>query len=56
MAAPRMVKLTDDIAFGVQPTADELKNLNKAGFKSVINMREEDEVGKFPPCTSPNIF
>lgn len=43
--APRLVKLTDDVGFSVQPTIDELKSLHKAGFHSVINMRFEDEKG-----------
>ncbi len=44
-SAPRFVKLTEEVGFSVQPTEDELKSLGKFGFKSVINMRFEDEKG-----------
>eukprot|EP01121_Diplochlamys_sp_Union-15-3_P007062 TRINITY_DN1768_c0_g1_i2.p1 TRINITY_DN1768_c0_g1~~TRINITY_DN1768_c0_g1_i2.p1 ORF type:complete len:200 (+),score=37.43 TRINITY_DN1768_c0_g1_i2:77-676(+) len=36
----RVVKLTEDLAFGVQPTVSELQSLKTGGIKSVINMRE----------------
>jgi protein tyrosine phosphatase (PTP) superfamily phosphohydrolase (DUF442 family) len=45
--APRLVKFTDDLGFSVQPNITELESLGKAGFKSVINMREEEEEGKY---------
>eukprot|EP00029_Vermamoeba_vermiformis_P007844 TRINITY_DN3505_c0_g1_i1.p1 TRINITY_DN3505_c0_g1~~TRINITY_DN3505_c0_g1_i1.p1 ORF type:complete len:149 (-),score=43.93 TRINITY_DN3505_c0_g1_i1:41-487(-) len=42
---PRVIKLTDDLAFGAQPSEPELKSLAQDGIKSVINMRETHEKG-----------
>ena len=42
----KLVKLTDDLGFSVQPNEDELKNMSKFGFRSVINMRFDSEQGK----------
>jgi uncharacterized protein (TIGR01244 family) len=44
----RVVKLTEDLAFAVQPTEDELKTLKETGINSVINMREVTEKGFLP--------
>jgi protein tyrosine phosphatase (PTP) superfamily phosphohydrolase (DUF442 family) len=44
-AQPRVIKLTDDLAFGAQPSETELKSLAQDGIKSVINMRETHEKG-----------
>jgi protein tyrosine phosphatase (PTP) superfamily phosphohydrolase (DUF442 family) len=44
----RVVKLTEDLAFAVQPTETELKTLKETGINSVINMREVTEKG-IPP-------
>jgi len=41
----RVIKLTDDLAFGAQPSETELKSLSQDGIKSVINMRETHEKG-----------
>jgi len=41
----RVVKLTEDLAFAVQPTVEELKHLVSEGIKSVVNMREPWEKG-----------
>jgi protein tyrosine phosphatase (PTP) superfamily phosphohydrolase (DUF442 family) len=41
----RVVKLTDDLAFAVQPTESELRTLKESGINSVINMREVTEKG-----------
>ncbi len=45
-AQPRVIKLTDDLAFGAQPSENELKSLAQDGIKSVINMRETHEKGE----------
>lgn len=44
-AQPRVVKLTDELAFGAQPSATELSSLAADGIKSVVNMRETHEKG-----------
>eukprot|EP01120_Amphizonella_sp_Union-15-10_P007203 TRINITY_DN240_c0_g1_i1.p1 TRINITY_DN240_c0_g1~~TRINITY_DN240_c0_g1_i1.p1 ORF type:complete len:260 (+),score=61.42 TRINITY_DN240_c0_g1_i1:307-1086(+) len=42
---PKVIKLTDDLAFGKQPSEDELRSLSSSGIKSVVNMRETWEKG-----------
>lgn len=37
------IKLSDRLSAGGQPTADDLGQLAKAGFKSVVNLRTEGE-------------
>lgn len=38
-------KISQEFSAGSQPTPEDLKRLAKEGFKSVVNLRSEDEVG-----------
>lgn len=42
----RPVALSDEIAVGEMPTADEIAILAKAGFKSLLSVQPEGEVGR----------
>ena len=52
----RLVKLTDDLGFSVQPSEEEVKNLSKYGFKGVINMRFDWEKGTLKIWSDFHIF
>ena len=41
-----MMRINDQISVGAQPSIDELENLAKEGFKTVVNFRAADEEGQ----------
>jgi uncharacterized protein (TIGR01244 family) len=39
----KVMKINDQVAVGAQPSEDQLQQLGKQGFKTVVNFRTEDE-------------
>lgn len=39
----KVMKISDQVTVGAQPTEDQLQQLGKQGFKSVVNFRTEGE-------------
>lgn len=41
-------KITSEITIGGQPTADDIRELAAAGYRTVVNLRTPDEAGILP--------